>query len=142
MNNQIKPDSPEVRIQAMIDRALKKRCGNNIETKENHLDDDTLNAFVEGNLTAKQNEPIIRHLVKCSFCRHITAELVKLDIVFAEKTFERNGADSKPSKVSDVLSNVLSSIFGKNDGAVFAHQETEDEDRDSENHPGNKEDKK
>lgn len=140
MNNQINPDSPEVRIQAMINRALQDKHGNNVFTKENHLDDDTLTAFVEGNLTDKQNSPVISHLVKCSFCRHITTELIKLDLAFAENNFEQNGTESKPSKVSDVLSKVLSSIFGGNDGAVFAHQETEDED--TEDSSENEEDKK
>ena len=32
-----------------------------------------------------------------------------------------------PSKISEVLSSILSRIFGTNDGAVFAHQENEED---------------
>lgn len=141
MNNQKYPDSLELRIQETMNRFLKTRYNNDYNTTEDHLDDDTLAAFVEGNLGEKQAVPVVRHLVGCSFCRHITAELIKLDLVFAEENFESKTANEKPAKISDVLSSVVSKIFGGNDGAVFAHQETEDEDEKTETSSNNTDDK-
>jgi hypothetical protein len=96
---------------------------------EQHLDEDTAAAFVEGNLNIRQSEPVISHLIDCSFCRHITAELIKLDLAFAATEPARAASDEKsePAKISEVLSGLLSRIFGFNDGAVFAHQEDEKE---------------
>ena len=37
---------------------------------------------------------------------------------------------SEPSRVSGVLSGLLSRIFGTSDGAVFAHNEEKDEEAD------------
>ena len=71
---------------------------------------------------------MVAHLVDCSFCRHVTTELVRLDLAFAETDMvEIRAETSEPSRVSEVLSGILSRIFGTNDGAVFAHQENDSE---------------
>lgn len=97
--------------------------------REQHLDEDTAAAFVEGSLNVRQSEPVINHLIGCSFCRHITAELVKLDLAFAETEPSRSTAAEKaePAKISEVLSGLLSRIFGSTESTVFAHQEEEKE---------------
>ena len=104
-----------------------------------HLDHDSLAAFTEGNLSEREAKPLVSHLVDCSFCRHVTAELVRLDMTFAEAPAAARVAETaEPSKVSEVLSNLLSRIFGTTDGAVFAHEEKEEakkkisEDKDTE----------
>ena len=127
MNNWKNLDSQEMRIRESIDRALKTKYDNGLDVKEDHLDDDTLSVFVEGNLSEKESKPIIRHLVACSFCRNITAELVRLDFAFTETDIEVTADTKKPAKISDVLSNVLSKIFGGDTEAVFAHQENDDQ---------------
>jgi anti-sigma factor RsiW len=94
------------------------------------LDEDTLTAFVEGNLSPRESAPAISHLVDCSFCRHVTAELVRLDFAFADEAapLPATAQQSEPASVSDVLSNLLSRIFGStSDSAVLAHQEPEEE---------------
>lgn len=115
----------ELQIQGLLERFLQaKNLNNGIEISSGHLDDDTISAFVEGNLSELEAKPITIHLVECLFCRHITAELIKLDFAFAGDTqaFAFNNED--PTNVADVLSGILSRIFGSNDEAVFAHQET------------------
>ena len=118
-------------IQALLTNYLRVSSVNNKTEsfREQHFDEDTAAAFVEGNLNVRQSAPIIRHLVGCSFCRHITAELIKLDLAFAETEPSRLTAAEKaePAKISEVLSGLLSRIFGSTDGAVFAHQEEEKE---------------
>jgi hypothetical protein len=106
---------------------LRAGTNNGFETNSDHLDEDMLTAFVEGNLTEQEAKPVSTHLVGCSFCRHITAELIKLDYAFAEDSQAVPVTNAEPTKVADVLSGILSRIFGGNDGAVFAHEETEKE---------------
>jgi hypothetical protein len=129
-------NSEESKIQGLIDTYLRFRSSNAISDNGKHLDDDTLTAFVEGNLSPRESAPVMRHLVDCSFCRHVTAELVKLDFAFAGEEaavpVAAAARQSEPTSVSDVLSNILSRIFGTSDSAVLAHQEPEEEQKEEE----------
>ena len=129
MENTGKRNSEELRIQGLLDRYLNRQsAANNLSTQENHLDEDSLTAFVEGNLSEREAKPMVSHLVDCSFCRHVTAELVRLDFAFADEPVHARGvvAESQPSKISEVLNGLLARIFGTGDSAVFAHHETEE----------------
>ncbi len=127
MNNKGRMNSNEIKIQGLLDVFLRADSKtNSFETTSEHLDEDTLTSFVEGNLSEKEAYPITNHLVSCSFCRHITAELIKLDYAFAEDTQMATVSEAEPTKVADVLSGILSRIFGNSDSAVFAHQEPEE----------------
>ena len=93
-----------------------------------HPDHDTLAAFTEGRLNESQSMPMVSHLVDCSFCRHITAELIRLEAAFSEEPVTASVADtSQPGKVSEVLSGLFAKIFGTTENAVFAHNEDEKE---------------
>jgi hypothetical protein len=128
MENTGKRNSEELRIQGLLDRYLNRQsAANNLSTQENHLDEDSLTAFVEGNLSEREAKPMVSHLVDCSFCRHVTAELVRLDFAFADEPVHAAVvAENQPSKVSEVLSGLLARIFGTGDSSVFAHHETEE----------------
>jgi len=138
--------SQDLQIQELLGRFLRVNSSiNGLEASgKSHLDEDSLAAFVEGNLQRRESQPVIKHLVNCSFCRQITAELIKLDYAFAEieqtKPVSVNG-NNEPSKISEVLSGLLSRIFGGNDGAVFAHHESETEAEKPEKAENTKEDK-
>ena len=125
--------SQEIKIQGLIDRYLKaKKSNNNLAKEVRHLDEDSLTAFVEGNVSRRELPAVMSHLVDCSFCLHITAELVRLDLAFANEGVQIYAAQSEqPSKISEVLSGLLSRIFGTNDGVVFAHEEKEKEAEDT-----------
>jgi hypothetical protein len=128
MKNKGNPNSEELRIQGLLDRYLNRQAADNrLSTQDNHLDEDSLTAFVEGNLSQRESTPIISHLVDCTFCRHVTAELVRLDLAFADVPLAAVKAEKQPSKVSEVLSGILSRIFGTNDSAVFAHHQEEED---------------
>jgi hypothetical protein len=125
----------ENKIQGLLDRYLRQRASGSsfVLASESHLDDDSLTAFVEGNLSSREARPMVAHLIDCSFCRHVTTELVRLDLAFAETDMVESRAETtEPSRVSEVLSGILSRIFGTNDGAVFAHQENESDEEDAE----------
>jgi hypothetical protein len=125
MENTGNLQSQEIKIQGLIDRYLKAKTANNGVSEAQHLDEDSLTAFVEGNLSERETQPIVSHLVNCSFCRHITTELVRLDLAFAIEEIPPAVQSEQPSKISEVLSGLMSRIFGTNDAAVFAHQEEE-----------------
>ena len=131
MGNIEKINNTDERFQALLGGFLRGRSSN--ETSHDHLDEDTLSAFAEGSISEREATPIVGHLADCGFCRHITSELVRLDLVFAESD---NSAllvsDRAPAKVSEVLSGILSRIFGSADSAVFAHQEPEEEEKSGE----------
>lgn len=126
MGNIEKISNTDERFQGLLGSYLKLRSSN--ESTGEHLDQDTLSAFVEGNVSRREAAPIVSHLADCGFCRHITSELVRLDLAFAQTD---NSAllvsDRAPAKVSEVLSGILAKIFDSADSAVFAHQEPEDE---------------
>ncbi|MGH9820379.1 MAG: hypothetical protein ACRD43_09440, partial [Pyrinomonadaceae bacterium] len=117
-------DPEEYKIQSLMGRYLNARSAAELtlNTGADHLDDDTLSAFVEGNLSGREAKPIVSHLIDCTFCRHITSELVRLDLAFAETTGARQPvSEPEPSRISEVLNGILTRIFGTRDGAVFAH---------------------
>lgn len=131
MENKWQLQAQDIQIQGLLDNFLRLRSSDNYReiSTENHLSDDSLAAFVEGNLNHRQTKPIVSHLVDCSFCRHVTAELVKLDYAFAETEEVRTVRSdvSEPSKISEVLNGLMTRIFGANDGAVFAHEQKEED---------------
>ncbi len=126
-NNEETIDPRELRIQGLLDSYLRTNSSSKTLTQTNHLDEDTITAFVEGNLSERENKPITNHLIECSLCRQITAEIIKLNLEFAEETQLIPTATSQPTKVSEVLNNILSQIFGTSDDAVFAHHETNED---------------
>jgi hypothetical protein len=130
MHNTGETNPLEIKIQGLLDRFLKVRSAERgIVTDQGHLDEDTLAAFVEGNVRDREAKPIVAHLIDCSFCRNITAELVKLDLAFAGETelAPTPVAETQPTRIADVLGGILTRIFGANEGAVFAHHEDEEQ---------------
>jgi hypothetical protein len=121
-------DPQAIRIQGLIDQYLSSRYQHTTaEATGIHLDDDSLTAFAEGRVSTREAEPMIGHLVQCSFCRHITADLVRLDLAFASDTeMSRPAESAEPSSISEVLSNLIAKIFGNSEGAVFAHNEADE----------------
>ncbi len=132
MKNEEAVNPQDIQIQGVIDRYLRTKAAfdNSTAQQIQHLDEDALTAFTEGSLSRREAEPIVKHLIDCSFCRHVTAELIKLDLAFAADDVQVAASETQPAKISEVLSNLISRIFGTADGAVFAHEE---KDEDAEN---------
>src|SRR4051812_18491154 len=79
-------NTDDIRIQGLLGGYLLNRSQNVPDTADDrHLDEDTLNAFVEGRLSEREATPMVNHMVDCSFCRHVTSELVRLDLAFADE---------------------------------------------------------
>jgi hypothetical protein len=124
MNNKIEANKENNGIAGLLDVFLKTQNSNSAEP---HLDHDTLNALVEGRLNRVEAKPITTHLVKCSFCRHVTAELVKLELAFSDDLSTTPTSNAEPTKVSEVIAGLFSRLFGSPNGEVFAHQEPEED---------------
>ncbi|MBS1793584.1 MAG: hypothetical protein JSS81_07010 [Acidobacteria bacterium] len=126
MENTLKLNSEELQIQGLLDSYLKRRtAGGSSTAAGSHLDEDTLSAFVEGSLSERETLPVVNHLVDCSFCRHVTTELIRFDLAFADVPVEIAETEKQPAKISEILSGFVARLFGGNESAVFAHQEQE-----------------
>jgi hypothetical protein len=122
-------NTEDTRIQGLLGNYLSYRLpGNADQTDTQHLDDDSLTAFIEGRVSEREAAPMVDHMVDCSFCRHVTSELVRLDLAFADEPTPVIQEAAEPSRIAEVLNGILSKIFGSRDGAaVFAHNEEEPE---------------
>ena len=134
MENDIKLNPQELQIQGLTDRYLATRNTAGPAESGHHVDEDSLSAFVEGTLNARESDSIVSHLVDCGFCRHSTAELIRLDLAFAEDEAPAiTETSAQPARISEVLSGIFSKIFGTTEGAVFAHEEKKDEEDEEKN---------
>jgi len=103
---------------------------------QGHLAEDSLSAFVEGSIAERESAPVISHLVDCSFCRHVTTELIRLDAAMAEsEVITAPSSTREPSKVSEVLSGILERMFGTGESAVFAHSDEKEEEAEKDPEP-------
>ena len=132
-------DPQLIKIQGLLESYLTareiKRSAASISA--GHLDEDSLSAFVEGGISERESAPVVSHLVDCSFCRHVTTELIRLDASMAEgEMIAAPVLTKEPSKVSEVLSGILERMFGTGEPAVFAHSdEKKDEDAEKDAEP-------
>ncbi|MEP6704408.1 MAG: hypothetical protein ABJB34_06355 [Acidobacteriota bacterium] len=134
----------ELTMQSLLEAFLLSRSSLKSSAAETsfHVDEDFLAAFTEGNLGERESMPVVSHLVDCGFCRQKTAELVRLGIAFETGEDEiRPMSSAEPHKISEVLSGILSKIFGTAEGAVFAHNEEDAGDKATEETVETNEDK-
>jgi hypothetical protein len=127
MENQL--GAEEMRMQGLLDRYLRVRASNeSSDASSDHPDEDTFSAFVEGRIGDAEYAPVVSHLTRCSHCRHVTAELIRLDAALADAELPAAATPvSEPTSIGTVLSGILTRMFGTSDGAVFAHEERKDE---------------
>jgi hypothetical protein len=114
-------------IRQMIDGRLKTRVPAEAAF-EVHLDEDSISAFVEGRLEESESAPVVSHLVACSFCRHTTAQLIRLESQF--DALEEAPGSEGPGRVRQFLESLAARVTPSfEEDAVFAYQNPED-------HPG------
>lgn len=135
MGNTQPNNTETVKIQGLLGRYLELRSRQPGKSEASaHLDEDTLNAFAEGTISEREALPVIDHLTECSFCRHKTVEMVRLELQFADMDAPVQLREtSEPSSVASVLNGILSRIFGSGEAAVFAHEEPEKPEEEEEN---------
>lgn len=95
-----------------------------------HLDEDALSVFVEGRLSELESTPVVRHLVSCASCRHITAQLIRLDTeINASETLGHAPASSEePGRIRRLLENLASRVLpSTGDDEVMAYHAPADD---------------
>ncbi|MEP6947565.1 MAG: hypothetical protein ABJA02_16720 [Acidobacteriota bacterium] len=125
MGNTENINALENRLQPLLEAYLQRLSRADLRLDpQAHLDEDALTAFTEGNLTRREADPMVAHLSDCSFCRHKTAELVRLDLdISGAEAVRQLQPDRAPSKVSEVMTGILDRLFGGGESAVFAHED-------------------
>ena len=114
-------------IARMIGNRLKSYA--DIGATDNHPDEDTMCAFVEGRLEEVESSNIVSHLIVCRTCRHIIAQLSQLDDELTPETEEVSGG---------LLGELVAHLIPRSEGdAVFGYQEpTEPKSLDSDQSSG------
>lgn len=93
-----------------------------------HLDEDALSAFVEGRLNETESAPIIKHLVSCNHCRHITAQLVRLEMDMAGDEAGATLPEEKPGHIRAFLSELAARVLpSSEEDVVFAYHAPADD---------------
>jgi hypothetical protein len=92
-----------------------------------HLDEDMLAAFTGGHLSETESAPIIKHLVGCSSCRRITAQLIRLDSELAGEEHSTPARQEEPHRILGFLSDLASRAFPSTDTEVFAYHAPADD---------------
>lgn len=113
----------------MVDVHLRRRADSAPPVASGeHLDDDLLSVFTEGRLSDSESAPILKHLVACSFCRHITAQLVRLESTVEEPAEALPTTQEDPGRIRRLLDDLASrALVSSDDEAVFAyHSPAED----------------
>lgn len=115
-------------IRQLIDRRLKSRLPAEVmlDPFAEHLDEDAICAFVEGRLEEAEAAPVTSHLVACSFCRHTTAQLIKLESQFDSS--DHAAVNEGPGRVRLWLESLAARVSPSfEEDAVFAYQNPETE---------------
>ena len=83
-----------------------------------HLDEDALSAFVEGRLSELESTPVVRHLVGCASCRHITSQLIRLDtdLSASEAPVHTPASAEEPGRIRRLLENLASRVLPSTGG--------------------------
>ena len=93
-----------------------------------HLDEDALSVFVEGRLSEKESAPVIRHLVSCASCRHITAQLIRLDTELTINETPAPAPAEEPGRIRRLLADLASRVLPSSaDDVVFAYHAPADD---------------
>jgi hypothetical protein len=109
-----------------------------------HLDEDALSAFVEGRLSETESAPLIEHLVSCTSCRYITAQLVRLDTELSGHETPLPVSTQGPGRIRRLLADLAARVLpSTEDSAVFAYHAPADDfekkDEAKDEHPNGKE---
>jgi hypothetical protein len=121
-----KSNKESERLRSMVHNHL-QRTSALAPTVGSHLDEDMLAAFTGGHLSDLESAPIIKHLVGCSSCRHITAQLIRLDSELAGEMQSAPVRQEEPHRILSFLSDLASRTFPSTESEVFAYHAPADD---------------
>lgn len=112
----------QLAIARLIDLRLKSNPAflTNADTPSSHPDTDTITSFVEGRLESGDAQSVTSHLVKCSSCRFLTAQLARTEL-----PADNDSAEEKSLSVDRLIERLRNSLVPSTEDAVFAYHETD-----------------
>ncbi|PYS48315.1 MAG: hypothetical protein DMF68_13555 [Acidobacteria bacterium] len=125
-----KSNKESERFRRMVDDHLRRSHSSSAQTLPAgaHLDEDMLSAFVEGRLSEMESAPFVKHLVSCSTCLHITAQLIRLDTELAGDVNEATAPQQKEhGRIRSLLSDLASRVLPSTETEVFAYHAPADD---------------
>jgi len=124
-----KSNKESERLRRIVHEHLRRRASRASSSPAGrHLDEDALNAFLEGRLSEDEAAPVVKHLVSCSNCRHITAQLVRLEMEVEGLDVGATLPTEKPSHIRAFLSELAARVLPASDEeAVFAYHAPADD---------------
>jgi hypothetical protein len=123
-----KSNKENERLRRIVHEHLRRRSSSASSPIGAHLDEDALNAFIEGRLSETESAPVVKHLVSCNNCRHITAQLVRLEMEMAGKDTGATLQTEKPSHIRTFLSELAARVLPSSDeDVVFAYHAPADD---------------
>ncbi|HEX8844666.1 MAG TPA: zf-HC2 domain-containing protein [Pyrinomonadaceae bacterium] len=125
-----KSNKESERWRRMLHQHLGRRASlDQASTLGAHLDEDALSAFVEGRLGNPESAPVVRHLVSCSSCRRITAQLIRLDTELSGiETDQAPVTSEEPGRIRRLLADLASRVLPATEtDAVFAYHAPADD---------------
>jgi len=108
-------------IRFLIHQRLKSYT--DFEALNTHPDDDSICAFVEGQLAEAGSSQMVSHLVACGSCRRTAAQLSRLD---SQVNSENDSSlqDEGPGRLRLMLEGLASRVIpASQEDAVFAYQD-------------------
>ena len=117
-------------IRLLIDIRLKARLSdqNLSSSSAAHPDDDVINAFVEGQLEDAESLSVISHLVSCTSCLHLTAQLARFEPEMDEVS-STSPPNEDPGPLQRFFDRVAAGVLPSIDeDAVFAYEEKKESD--------------
>ena len=93
-----------------------------VEALDAHPDEDTVSAFVEGQLDEAGSSQMVSHLITCGSCRRTTAQLTRLDSQINSENDSRVKDDGL-GRVRTLLEGLASRVMASSEeDVVFAYQ--------------------
>lgn len=115
------------RMRALVAQRLRSVAAvelSNLPTSQ-HVDEDTIAAFVEGRLSDTECAPVLSHLATCGLCRRTSAQLVQLENQIDDETSP--ASEEEPGRLEALLSRLRSAVPGGTDEVVFAYENPTEE---------------
>lgn len=105
------------------------RTNTEVEVVAAHPDEDTLCAFIEGRLEENASSEMVSHLIACSSCRRVTAQVTRFDAApDLDGDLVHEAEDTEPGRFRQIIENLASRVFpATSEDVVFAYQNPPEE---------------
>jgi len=115
-------------IHNLIGQHLRRQASANT-VEESFLDDDVLTAYVEGRLSERESQRVVKHLLKSDFHRQMVADLLRFQDELDEQEMTVPVVVGEAGRVRRFLESFTVRFFSSDEESVFAyHAPSENQD--------------